>query len=123
MASIAAAFANACLDAAIALLNGGTVELQDASDVEVATGTLNATALSGSSSGGVGTLNAITKDDACAGGGPITKAVFKTSGATALVEATCAESGGELTIDNDSPVAGVDVVFGTVTFTMAVTAL
>lgn len=123
MSDVAAAWANAALDAAMALLNGGTIELQTAGDVEVATGTLNGTALNGSSSGGVATFAAITKDDACTGGGPITHAVLKTSGSAALIDATCAESGAEITIDNDSPVAGVDVFFSSLTATYAVVAI
>lgn len=123
MGDVVAAWANAALDAAMALLNGGTIELQESDGTEVATGTLSNPAQSGSASGGVATFDSITKDDSCAGGGPITKAIFKTSGSTATVRATCAESGAEITIDNDTPTAGVDVFFSSLTFTYTVVSL
>lgn len=129
MADIAAAFANAMLDAGIALLNGGTIELQTAGGTEVATGTLNATASAGSASGGSVTFAAITKDDSCAGGGPITKAILKTSGAASLIRATATEATGvpetepEITLDNDTPTAGIDVYFSSLTMSMTVVAL
>jgi hypothetical protein len=123
MADMVAAFANTMLDAGMADLDGGTVELQEAGGTEVATGTLANPAASGSASGGELTFDAITKDDSAAGGGPITKAIFKNSGATALVRATCAESGAEITIDNDSPPAGVDVFFSSIKFKFTVVTL
>lgn len=123
MADIVAAVANAMLDAGIALLNGGTIELQTSGGTEVATGTLNATAASGSASGGSITFAAITKDDSCAGGGPITKAILKSSGAASLIRATCAESAAEIIIDNDTPTAGVDVYFTSLVASMTVVTL
>lgn len=129
MADVVAAWANAALDAAMALLNGGTLEYQTAGSVEVATCTLNATAQSGSAAAGSATFGAITKDDAATGGGPITKAILKTSGGTATLRATAGEAGSlggsdpEIVIDNDSPAAGVDVFTTGLTASYAVVTL
>jgi hypothetical protein len=109
MGTMDATFANACITAGVALLNGGTAEFQTAGGTEVATVTLANPAQSGSASGGVATFSAITPDSSATGGGPITKLVLKTSGGVARAKGTVAESGAEIDIDNDSPPAGVEV--------------
>lgn len=120
MAVVDATFGNACIEAGVALLNGGTGVFMTASDVAVATVTLSNPAKTGSASGGVCTFASITKDDSCVGGGPITKLVLKTSGGTARVKLTVATSGAEVTIDNASPPAGVDVFLTSLTLAVPV---
>lgn len=123
MGRMAAGFANPAIEAGLAELDGGTIEFQTAASAEVATCTFSNPAISGSASAGVATCAAITKDDAAAGGGPITKAVFKTAGATAIADATAAESAAEITVDNDTPGAGVDFYVTSLTFAFPVVSL
>jgi hypothetical protein len=115
--------ANAGITVILALVDGGTVELQEADNTEVATLTLSNPAQAGAAAAGVATFDTITEDASCAGGGPITKAVFKTSGSAARFKATVAESGAEIDIDNDSPPAGVQVFITELTAALPVGAV
>lgn len=109
MGSMAAAAANAAVTAVVALLDGGTAEFRTSADAEVATVTFSNPAITGSATGGVATFGTITKDDSCAGGGPIDHLTLITSGAAEIVELTVGLSAAEVIMDNLSPTAGVDV--------------
>jgi len=104
---------NAALNATVALVNGGTIELQTAGDVEVATLALDATAFA-AASGGAAVAAAITADAACTGttaGAPITKAVFKTSGGAKVwtVSVSATGGGGDIELNSVIPPAGIEV--------------
>lgn len=89
---------NAACNAVVDLLDGGTIELQTAGNVEVATITMGTPAF-GDAATGVATLNATTAD-ASATGGTATKAVFKTSAAAAVFTVSVGSTG-----------SGADIIF------------
>jgi hypothetical protein len=86
---------NAACNGVVDLLDGGTIEYQTSGGVEVATLGLGTPAFgaAGAVNPGEAVANAITSDTS-ATGGVVTKAVFKTSGGTAVFEASVTAVGG-----------------------------
>lgn len=95
---------NAAVDAVVGLLDGGTIEMQTDSDVEVATLSFGTPAFE-PASGGTATANAITEDDD-ATGGDITKAVFKDSSEGPIFTVTVTQTGEGGTLELSSTSIG-----------------
>lgn len=115
---------NAMVDAANALLNGGSIEIQDAGDVVLVAIALHSTAYLASVSGSATMIGGDNTTAISAGNprtgtgaatGTATKYRFKNSGGTVLRSGTIA--GGELTLDNTSIASGQTVNLTGGTFT------
>lgn len=124
MGKMAAAFANAGIDAGVALLDGGSGEFRDSVDAEVATVQLSNPASAGAASAGQVTFDTITKDDTATGGGPIDKLVLLDSVDADHVELSVGlasdDPAPEIEMDNLSPAAGVDVSLTSLTLSFPV---
>lgn len=118
MTTLSTAARNAACDAVVDMLDGGTLEFQTASDVEVSTLTLGTPAF-GAASNGTATANAMTPDASSTGGGPITKGVFKDSGGTAVVTVTVSTvgNGGEIELTSTTIAAGEPITISSYTHT------
>lgn len=108
---------NAACNAVVDLLDGGTIELQTAGNVEVATITMGTPAF-GAAATGVATLNATTAD-ASATGGTATKAVFKTAATAAVftVSVGATGSGADIIFPSNVITAGEEINISSYTHT------
>lgn len=119
---------NAACDAIVDAVDtggAGSIIMQTAGDVEVATCVFSATAF-GASAAGVATANAITNDSSATGNASaVTKFEVRDGAATEIWNGTVAESGADLNIDDGTPGGGVVIGAGAVvsissmTFTVA----
>lgn len=116
MATLANATRSAACDAIVDLLDGGTLVFETSIDGEVATLTFGTPAF-GAASDGVATANAITSDTN-ATGGTISKAMFVTSGAADVLQATVGTSGAEINLSSLSVTAGDTVSISSLTVTV-----
>ncbi len=118
---LAAAYRNAALDAANALLNGGSIKVYTGTrpatpetalsgNTLLGTLTLNATAFAAASGGGTN-INAVTSDASADATGTATWCSFLTSGGTRLIDATVgvAGSGADVILDTTTVVAGKNI--------------
>lgn len=98
---------NAMIDALTGLLDGGTIEFQNVSGTVLATLDFDAAAFAAAASG-TATANAIVSGTAIAG--TCTKAIFKDSGGTQVIQASVTITGG-----------GGDMTAASVVFTLGET--
>lgn len=125
---ISAAFANAAMDAAGALLNSGYLRIYNGTKpagpgTAITTQTLlaeltfGATAF-GASSGGVITANAITQDASANANGTATwYRALATDGTTAHIDGTVGTTASDLNLSTTTVVAGVPVAVTSLTYT------
>lgn len=123
-----AAFSNAALDAACALLNSGTIECRTgtppASVSDAATGTLlgtltfGATAFAAASARSAA-ANSITQDSAADADGTIGYCRFKSSGGTAHLDMSVSITGGggEVQFNSLTATTGLPIAFSSCTVT------
>jgi len=107
---------NAMAQALATLHDGGTLKLETAGNVEVATMTFAATAF-GAPATGVVTAAAIGPD-AVATGGTVTKGSTYTSAAAKIVEMTAGTSGTEIILSVSNIPAGATVTVTSLQYTM-----
>lgn len=129
VAGASTAAINAACDAIVDLVDAGagagTMQIQTAGDVEVATVTFSDPAF-GNAAAGVATANAITNDSSATGNASAcTKFRVYDSDTTEVWQGSVAESGADLNIDDGTPGGGVIIGAGAVvsissmTFTVA----
>lgn len=105
---------NGMADHIVDQLDGGTVEFQTSGSVEVATLTFGTPAF-GAAASGTAAANAITSDTS-ATGGTTTKAVLKSSGATAIVACAVGTSGSDINLSSVVIGAGDTVSLSSLTY-------
>lgn len=126
---LATATRNAACDAAVDLLNNGTIEIRtgaqptnvgDAdSGTLLGTLTFGATAF-GSASTGVATANSITSDTSAEYSGTAAHARIKTSAPAIHSDCTCGQGTGDIDFDNNVIVAGGTIAISSMTWTQPI---
>jgi hypothetical protein len=126
---LANATRSAACNAAVDLLDSGTIEIRtgaqptnvDDADSGTLLGTLTfgATAF-GAASDGVATANAISSDAAADDSGTAAHARIKTSGSAIHSDCTCGSGSGDIDFDNNVIVAGGTIAISSMTWTQAI---
>jgi len=122
----AVSFSAAAANAALALLNGGTIECRtgarptdtatEASGTLLGTLTFNATAFATTSTR-VATANAITQDSGADADGTIGYVRCKSSGGTAILDMTVGVGSGECQFNSLTATTGLPIAFSSMTVT------
>jgi len=114
---LATAVRNAMLDAATALLGGGTLQLQTSANAPVATLTLSNPAFAAASNGSA-TAYEITSDTNAAGG-TVAHAYLRKADTTELIKLTVTATGGGGEITMSSLVVGAGGTIGVQSFVLS----